>query len=206
MPGTPLDVLVLAPGRRGCLGVDLASGAFVRVHQRGMQHEPLNILDVGTTFIADVQQERPDQPESVDVTSPLERVGRLGRHRQERLLRQLVHPAQHQLFGFHGSSIASWRLDGERPSVGLVQPGDDLQVSVGERGVRCQFSWNGLPQDLAFEDPRLLARLDWLTAKALRGRQLRDALGFRPGRLVVALSRPVNGHCYKIAAAALPRL
>ena len=66
--------------------------------------------------------------------------------------------------------------------------------------------WNGLPQNVRFEDPTLMARLDWLPHNRLRGRALDSVLGFTPQRLVLTLSRPIAGHCYKVAAAALPRL
>lgn len=204
-PGTTLRLVVLASGKRACLGVDLASGAFVRAHQgqsAGLRPalQPFDIAE-GTIGPA----ERHEHPESVEVTRALRPVGRLSGWRLDRLLRPLAHPTGRPLLGFHGSSIPSWQLDGDRPSVALLELGAAFSVTVDDFGVGCQFMWNGLPQNVRFEDPRLLARLDWLPHNPLSGRALDQVLGFTPQRLVLALSRPVNGHCYKVAAAALPR-
>ena len=204
-PGTNLRIVVLAAGKRACIGVDLASGAFVRAHQSGAGGRRLLPFDVAEGIVGVERVERPEHPESVDVESPLTAVGRLSGWRLDRLLRPLAHPAGRPLLGFHGSSIPSWQLDGDRPSLALLDIGTGFTVTVDASGVRCQFFWNGLPQSVRFEDPTLLSRLDWLPHNPLRGQALDQVLGFTPQRLVLALSRPVHGHCYKVAAAALPR-
>jgi hypothetical protein len=39
----------------------------------------------------------------------------------------------------------------------------------------------------------------------LSGKALSTALGFRPHFIVVSISRPRDGHCYKTVTAILPR-
>ena len=201
-----MRMVVLAPGRRTCLGVDIASGAFVRAHQGVPGPLGLAPFDVAEGTVGIERFARAERPESVDVESSLTPIGRLTGWRLDRLLRPLAHPTTRPPLGFHGSSIPSWQLDGDRPSVALLEIGADLTVTVDASGVRCQFVWNGLPQNIRFEDPTLMARLDWLPHNRLRGRALDSVLGFTPQRLVLTLSRPIAGHCYKVAAAALPRL
>ena len=202
--GTTLQVLVLAPGRRGCVGVDLDSGAFVRVHHPDAGR-PLKPFVIGVGTVSPERVDRHEQPEAVDIAKALQPIGVLSGRRLQRVLDSIEHPKNRPLFGVHGTTIPSWLLDGDRSTVALVPVGSDLGVRVGPEGVHCEFSWNGTLQHLRFEDPRLLARLDWLPRNPLRGDLLRDTLGLRPANLVVALSRPRQGHCYKVVAAALPR-
>ena len=204
VPGTELQVLVLAPGRRGCVGVDLDSGAFVRVHHRDAGR-PLKPFVIGVGTVSPERIDRHEQPEAVDIAEPLQPVGALSGRRLQRVLEAIEHPRNRPLFGVHGATIPSWSLDGDRSTVALVPVGSDLGVHVGPDGVHCSFLWQGTIQRLRFEDPRLLARLDWLPRNPLRADVLREVLGLRPANLVVALSRPRQGHCYKVVAAALPR-
>ncbi len=61
----------------------------------------------------------------------------------------------------------------------------------------CHFLWGGRPHVLASEDPRLAASLR---------RSGRTFAQMRPGAyIVVALSPPVDGHCYKVVEAVVPR-
>jgi hypothetical protein len=55
------------------------------------------------------------------------------------------------------------------------------------------------------EDRRATDALDRARRDRLSGKDLEGALGFRPHYLVVVLSRPRDGHCYKTVAALLPR-
>jgi hypothetical protein len=55
------------------------------------------------------------------------------------------------------------------------------------------------------EDRRAIAALDAARRDRLSGKDPEGALGFRPHYLVVVLSRPRDGHCYKTVAALLPR-
>ena len=59
-------------------------------------------------------------------------------------------------------------------------------------------------EDLPVEDARLLRQLDWLPSGRITLRDCAPALGFRPTRMTVALSRPHHGYCYKVVAAFLP--
>jgi hypothetical protein len=55
------------------------------------------------------------------------------------------------------------------------------------------------------EDRRAVIALERARRDRLSGKDLESALGFRPHYLVVVLSRPRDGHCYKTVAALLPR-
>jgi hypothetical protein len=55
------------------------------------------------------------------------------------------------------------------------------------------------------EDRRAIAALWAARRDRLSGKDLDAALGFRVNYLLVTLSRPRHGHCYKTVAAFLPR-
>src|SRR5439155_12593491 len=74
--GAELQLLVLASDAAGCIGVDLASGAFVRAHHPG-GGSPLRPYDVATCRLG--QSDVPDwsRPELVTLAAPPRRAGRL---------------------------------------------------------------------------------------------------------------------------------
>lgn len=202
LPGSQLELAVLAAGRRSSVAVDLATNAVVRVHHpRQREVDPFTVVRVR---VAEPTVERPEQPESIDADRPFHTIGRLAGMRCERLLRTIGAEPDHATLGIPGPGVALWQLDGSRPSVEVVRIPHDAQISVDERGVRCRFGWDHGTEDLPIEDSRLLRQLDWLPSGRLSLRACAPALGFRPSRMTVALGRPRNGYCYKVIAALLP--
>jgi hypothetical protein len=199
-----MQLLVLASGRRSTVGVDLASGTLLRTHHPAVP-ERLERFSIASATIAHWQQQRPEQPESVDFVDSPSQTGRLVGWKADRVLRQLLHPRGRYLLGAQGPTVPCWMLDGNRPSVSIVEPETPLTVIVSERGVRARFGWNRHWVEAPLEDPEVLARLDWLPNSPLQGRALTSALGFRPDRMVLAWSRPRSGHCYRVVAGLLPR-
>ncbi len=120
----------------------------------------------------------------------------------------VVIPAEQHLLGFPGTSAPYWEFRGMRPSVAVVVPsrGPMLLRRREDDTVWARFGWprsdNWLPGGgpLGPAPRSRAARRDRLSGKDLEG-----ALGFRPHILVVALSRPRDGHCYKTVASLLPR-
>lgn len=183
LAGAELDLLVLAGGPRGCAAVDLTTGALVHAHWPGAARVRAPFAVVRGR-VADEQVEvDPIRPETLALAGPPESVGRMPGRRAERWLRPLLHPPSEHLLGFAGSATPYWTLSGDRPSVALVSP-DSAPIVVGDR---CRFRWRGAVHTL----PVLRTAL-W-SAPA------------RPRRILVSLSAPVAGHCYKVVAGLLPR-
>jgi hypothetical protein len=199
-----MDLLVLASGRRSTVGVDLVSGTLLRTHHPAIA-ERLERFSVVSATVSNWQQQRPEQPESIDFLHAPTLTGRMVGWKADRLVRHLMHPGGHYLLGSQGPSVPCWMLDGDRPSVSIVEPETPLTVIVGEKGVRARFGWNQHWVEAALEDAQVLSRLDWLPKSPLSGRALTAALGFRPDLMVMAWSRPKNGHCYRVIAGLLPR-
>lgn len=205
--GAELRMLVLAREPGGTIGVDLDSGAFVRaLHgEPGAGSEPPPAsFDVVSAEIADVL-EPPDAacPEAVALAGAPRRVGRLSPRRAEKYLAPLRHPANVPLLGFVTPTVPYWTLTGDRPSLGLVEPRRSPVLHWGPATLECRFDWQGTLHSLPVTDPDLGRR----ALAALGGRSSERATakiaGFRPRRLLVTLSAPVDGVCHKTVAALL---
>jgi len=196
-----VEMLVLAAEPHACVSIDVASGAFVRARYPDGAFAPLAPLDLATAEL--IQPDAPldvARPELVDLAAAPRRVGRLGRRQAERLLRPLLHPRGRPLLGFVGPAVRFWTLTGDRPSVSIVEPERGPRLRHTAHGYDCHFEWYGLRHVLPLADRGAAAALD-RGGPALLSR----ALGFHPRRLLVALSPPVNGYCYKVVAGLLPR-
>lgn len=121
------------------------------------------------------------RPEAVSLAGPPDPVTTMSRRQAERWLRPLLHPRREHLLGFAGPAVPYWTLTGERASVAVVAPPQRPTVAGGE----CRFLWRNMVHVLPLL-PTALA-----TSPA------------RPRRLVVALTPPRSGHCYKVVAALL---
>ena len=211
--GSELAMIVLAASPEGCIGIDADSGALVRASVPGLWSEPVAPFDLVTATMADPAELvfDPAQPEAVLLDGPVEVVGQLPRRRVERLLRLLRHPRHGHLLGWAGPAIVYWTLEGDHPSAAILDLATDPIVlarapAPGRPDTpRCRFSWAGRTLELPITDRRVTAAFRRHELPMLSGRALADAVGGRPRYLLVALTPPVNGHCYKVVAAVLPR-
>ena len=203
--GAELRMLVLAPQPDGCVGVDLESGAFVRAIYPAGSTEPLEAFDVTSAPIG-APLDPPDtvRPEAVALAAPPERIGSLAPRRAERYLQALRHPPQGPLLGFAGVTVPYWTLSGDRPSLALVEPSQGPLVTASPGGYDVRFGWQGAVHQLPLGDRRLAAELLRLRRRRSSPRELTRILGFRPGRLLLVVAGPVDGHCTKQVAALLP--
>ena len=208
--GTSLTLLVLACHEEDTTGVDLASGALVRVRvDWPAEHGPdLAPFDVVETQLAD-EPERDDlaQPEAVTATGLPRHLGTLHGRKVRHLLHQLAAPVEDHVLGFPGASAPYWEFKGFRPSLALIEPtkGPVLFRRIGDRTAWVRFGWGRSDNWLPVEDPQLERALDVARRDRLQGKDLASALGFKPHYLVAAVSTPRDGHCYKTVRALLPR-
>lgn len=212
--GAELSFVVLAVGRGACIGVDLASGAFVVVRWPGAERTApaLHRLDVATAEVADGAEDAADplsRREAVVVSGLPRVVGRLRRRAAERYLRPLLLPEREHLLGLAASSVPYWLVPNDRPSVCLVSPpGPITVVRSGAPGLACRFAWRGVQQELPLGEGAgvggLVPAMDRSGRMAVSGAPLADLLGYMPRRLVVALGPPRDGICHKVVPALLP--
>ncbi|MDP9402740.1 MAG: hypothetical protein M3P85_05270 [Actinomycetota bacterium] len=183
--GADVRLLVLAAGRQWCAAIDLGSGALVSAEWRAPAPAALPRLSiVGARLAGDGVDEGegdPMRPEAMTLAGPPQPIGRMARRRARRWLRPLLHPAAEHILGFAGPAVPYWTLTGERASVAVVAPPTPPVVAGGE----CRFEWRNTTHVL----PVLPAAL--------------AACPPRPRQLLVALSPPRAGHCYKVVAGLL---
>ena len=202
--------MVLACTDEDTTAVDLRTGAIVRLRidwgpERAPDLTPLEIVDV--TWADDPERDDLAQPEAVTVNGVPRALGTVRGRRARRVLRDVALPPQQNLLGFAGSSAPYWEFRGMRPSVAVVVPtrGPVVFRRREDDTVWTRFGWPRSDNWLPMEDRRAIAALERAHRDRLSGKDLDGALGFRPHFLVVALSRPRDGHCYKTVAALLPR-
>jgi hypothetical protein len=203
--GAELRMLVLALQPDGCVGIDLDSGAFVRAIFPPGDGEPLEAFDVTSAPIG-APLDPPDtvRPEAVALADTPRRIGSLSPRRAERYLRALRHPPHGPLLGFQGVTVPYWTIVGDRPSMALVEPSEGPLVMAGPAGYECRFGWQGTVHQFPLGDRGLAAELYRLRRRRSSPRELTRILGFRPGRLLVVVAGPTDGHCTKQVAALLP--
>ncbi len=190
--------------------MDLATGAIVRLRldqssEGEVSFSPFELIE--TAWALDPERDDLAQPEAVNVERLPQAVGTMKPRKARRLLQHLVAPSDQNLLGFAGNSAPYWEFGGMQPSVALVVPsrGPLLFRRRSDDEVWARFGSPRVDNWLPVEDRRAVAAL-WASRRdRLAGKDLAKALGFKPHFMVVTLSRPRNGHCYKSVAAILPR-
>ena len=181
--GVELTLMVLSVSNLGLAAVDLASGAVVRTGSHQLDGVALRPYDVVSARLATGPEPLdPTQPEAVALAEAPVPLRRLTARRAERWLRPLHHPEWSHLLGFAGPSIPFWALDGTRPSVAVLPARGTAGMDDGGR-LRCRFLWRTLVHDLPMAESRGAPR--------------------ETTRVVVALTSPLEGHCYKVVVGLL---
>ncbi len=195
-----LELLVLAVEPDHCAGIDLASGALIRVWTTDPIDPAIGPYDVVSGSAAAGERWRlpdPTQPEAVVLVGAPTVTGRMGGRRAERYLRKVLHPAGQPLLGFHGPAIPFWQRTGDHPSVALIEPEGGAMVVRQRSRLLCRLKWRGHVLQLPCVDARAGRLL------ASTGRTWLET--GRTDRLLLALTPPVAGHCHKVVAGVVPR-
>jgi hypothetical protein len=161
-------------------------------------------MDVVAATVAEPEEpEDPASREALRLCGTPEIAGALGRKAAEKLLGRLSVPAHPDLLGFRGSATPYWCLDGSYPSLALVGHLTELELvrRPTPPGIFCLFASGGVRHQLPVADP--LARL-FSAAPDLSAASLGKHFDFFPKFLLVMLSPPLSGRCYKTVAAFLP--
>ena len=181
LAGDEVELLLLAGGQRWCAAINLGSGALLSARWAEPATGLAPLLVARARVAGDPREIDPLRPEELALAGPPRPIGSAGGRRVEKLLRPVLHPTGEHLLGFPGPAVPYWTLTGSRPSVAVVAPADPPVVLGGQ----CRFRWRNVDHSLPVL-PRALHRRP-----------------HRPRRLVVTLSEPRAGHCYKVVAAFL---
>lgn len=208
--GAVLHLLVLACTHEDTVAVDLASGAVLRLRvdwPAGHRPDLVAFDVVEATLADDPQRDDLAQPEAASAAGLPRQVGTLRGRRVRKLLDRLEAVPDGPLLGFPGPAAPYWEFRGARPSVALIEPtrGPQLLRRRSEGSTWVRFGWDREDVWLPVEDPAAIRALDAARRDRLSGKDLAAALGFRPDYLLATVSRPRDGHCYKVLTAILPR-
>jgi hypothetical protein len=207
--GSTLHLLVLSSTLEDTTVVDLATRTVMRIRVPWPEdYEPdISAFDVvEVTLAADPERDDLAQPEATTVDNLPRHVGTLrGRH-VRKLLHRLVAKPDGPLLGFPGASAPYWEFRGFRPSVALIEPTRSPQLirRSADNSTWVRFGWDRDDVWLPVEDRKATRALDAARRERLSGKSLTSALGFEPQYLLVTVSPPRDGHCYKVCAAVLP--
>jgi hypothetical protein len=211
--------MVLASGPDDLAAVELGTGAMVRLRTHALPRtggaaggstspSGLKAFDlIDAEIAADPERDDLAHPEAVSLADYPKVVGTARKRWARRHLRSLIAPSERNLLGFAGSAAPYWEFRGMRPSLALVSPtiGPLLFRRKTDDTTWVRFGWSRSDNWLPVEDPRATESLWAARRDKLTGKDLAVALGFRPRYLLVALTPPRGGHCYKTVLALLPR-
>ncbi|MHB1503431.1 MAG: hypothetical protein ACYCYD_05555 [Acidimicrobiales bacterium] len=209
VPAGQRRYMVLACNPDDTVAIDLATGAVARLQVPWPEgREPdlssFDLIDIVPS--PDSEPDDPAQPEAVGIASLPARAGSLRGRRARKLLRAVTAPGEKHLLGFPGGSAPYWEFRGMHPSVALLQPAlGPLLFRRRDDSVWVRFGWPRVDLWLPVEDRRAIAALWAARRDRLAGKDLAGALGFKPSYVLVTLSKPRSGHCYKTVSALLPR-
>ncbi len=194
-----LRLLLLAPGDGEAAGIDLDTGGLVWAvwdpeasNVVAIRLRPLDVVTART--VANPPAPDPARPETVELKDPPVAIGRLQGRRAARLLTPLHHPEKNELLGFAGPAVPYWTLEGDHPSMTIVNPYGDVVLVTTEEGLMVRFRFRGHVNELPCTDQAAIDAIAKRGGHSLRAKR----------RLLVTLSAPYLGHCYKIVPALLP--
>ena len=204
--GAELRLLVLAAEPRGCVGVDIDSGAFVFASHAPTAPLPAPFEVISAEIAGAADPPDPARPEALELAGVPQRVGRLSVRRAERLLAPLEHPPRLPLLGLGANAVPYWTLTGEGPSLALVGLRQNPRLRWGPAGLECHFVWQGAMHELPVVNRTLLAHVEASGLFPASRGDVERLIGYRPRRLLVMLTAPQDGYCHKAVGAILPTL
>jgi hypothetical protein len=211
--GGSIRCLVLASGPEEWAGVDLRSGAIVRLHPGAAASfaeradEPVAALDVVELRLAeDPDPLDPGRPEAVVPVGLPTRRGRRRTRQARRVLRSLVPSSDPRpLLGVIGPSAPYADLEGAKPSVVLVRPDRRPEIVATDGAVWCSFGLSGADERLPVADARAVAAACAIPGTVLSAAGIAAMIGHPVHYLLVALLPPRGGHASKAVIGLLPR-
>ena len=198
--GARVRLLLLAPGEGEAACVDLDTGGLVwavwNPDPDATKIVSINLRPLDVCAARTVHNPSPPDPsrtETIELVDPPVAIGRLRGRRAQKLLTPLHHPEKDQLLGFAGPAIPYWTLVGDHPSMTIVNPYGEVVLVPTDEGLMVRFRFRGVIYELPCTDAAAAA------AVTARGGPVKAKR-----RLLVTLSPPYIGHCYKVVPALLP--
>jgi len=216
-PGSKLQMCVLAATSEVSAGIDLASGALTRVSLAGSVDGKSVFMDNGInpldTVVATVASDDPEgvndpsEPDNITIEALEIRRVPLRRRRLRKFLDALIPGSEQPLLGFHGPATSYWDRNGTQPSLTIIDVNGDMTIIRRSEHdpLIARFPWGPRLHELVIEDPLSQTVIPEGRYGRIPGRALEKSMGFKPSYLVISLTKPRQGHCYKVVSAILPK-
>ena len=187
--------------------VDLKTGLMFRcqIHDSLLSIcSPFDVIEIAG--INKPKEHDPARPEYIELLGNPKSTGkRLKKRKVHKLLKPLISKGRTPLLGFRGPSASYWTLTGFQPSLAIVVPDrGPLLIRRKDGSAWVRFGFGQFVEELMVQDRSIQAALSDTVRSRFVGKQLSQFLGWKPKYLIVGLSSPVNGHCYKKVLGLLP--
>lgn len=189
--------------------LDLSAPRILRLEP---QHAPENLeqkneiraIRVGELFQA--EHDDPMRPEyyrcdKVDFVSATAE-----RRKVRKVLQSLSAPHFHPPLWRSGPSLSYSRLNGDTPSVAIVDLGKDASLfeNPRDRRVHLHLGWGQSAQSFPLSEEQLKALQAQPEAAVKGAKALKVVLGFKPSFALLAFTLPESGYCRKLVVSILP--
>jgi hypothetical protein len=210
IPGARLTCLVLGGYGAEFFGIELESGAFVRVIGAAAipPSTPGSYRVVEITIEGDSGSIDPARPELLVASTLFEDLGEIKRRRTRRLFR-LVAASDHPgatVLGTRGPSVAYVDLDGTSASLTLLDAKKaDLELLSDKDTAYLAITFGGVTQRFPVYDRRVLDVAARIRPRSIGAVALDGEIGFRVGYVLIGLSAVEGGHVRKAVFVLLAR-
>ncbi len=221
--GSKLNVAVLAGQEDELFGVDLASGAYVRIDLRDNDLPAEEVAGVDqarneriqrtpsphlvTIRIGNRESTDPGRPEAIWPEGPPRPGGPLSARQIRRLLKSVKAEEQPRglILSSRAPSVAYIDLLPGTPSMMVISlhPKKTMLMADGHGEVRLTFVWSGITQSLTVRDPRAGAAARAHSNRELEGEALTRALGFPARYALITYGRVADGYVRKVVTSIL---
>ena len=208
--GAELRCLVLVEHHPEWFGIDLETGAFIRVLGTGPLPEPTgrNYRVVALTVAGEVSSVDPAHPELVVAEPVVDNLGDVHARRLKRLF-SLVAADDRPGATVLGSTRSLGRVrrsHGSTASVTMLNARRSRLELLVDRGIALPaITFGGVTQRFPVLDGRAIDIAMRAQPRSLAGQALAAELGFRVGYVVIGLGDVEGGHVRKNVYALLPR-
>lgn len=208
--GAHVTCVVLGESTNEWFGVDLASGAFVRVvgtpSIKGSPPGTYRVVEV--TIGGDLESIDPARPELLVALPNYSDLGLVKKRRFKRLFRTIAaadRPGA-TVLGTRGPSVAYVDLDGNLASITMIQAkAANLELLVDRKIAMLGVTFGGVTQRFPIYDPRAIDIAERIRPRSITTGALSAELGYKIGYVLIALNAVEAGHVRKAVFALLPR-
>lgn len=202
-----LKIAILVSAEDESIVLDTENQILIRTELPGSVRSICGVFEMVTChFDRNPNNIDPSRPETAKVQGDVHLTGkRLRRRKAHKLLKPLIAPNHSALLGFRGPAASYWTVSGNYPSLTVVSPDRGPILLLRKDGsLWLRFGIGPNVEELPLIDNRIITTVRSSGSRKFSGKKLQNVLGWKPRLIVVGLSAPQNGYCYKTVLGLLP--